>query len=107
MKVLKFLLLIVFGIALTPLFAQDAAIEKTIKAKVAAMSLDEKIGQTALRGRSSREKGKLSEEINNPLTQQVRFLDKTQDSIDIRKRRYSWFQNHLSYSIRNSGNMES
>ena len=42
---------------------QKESIEKKIKQLISKMSLDEKIGQTALRGTSSRVKGSLPEEL--------------------------------------------
>jgi len=57
------LLILSLFVAALPAAAQDVGIESRIDAILQNMTLDEKIGQTAMRGTSSRDEGSLSNEL--------------------------------------------
>ncbi len=57
------LLILLLFVAALPAAAQDVDIESRIDAILQNMTLDEKIGQTAMRGTSSRDEGTLSNEL--------------------------------------------
>ena len=57
------LLILSLFVAALPAAAQDVGIESRIDAILQNMTLDEKIGQTAMRGTSSRDEGALSNEL--------------------------------------------